>query len=137
MISEITPEISPANPQIYNSEEVAKLYQDFFYCYLEDKDEFKKKSKEKFSEICKAFKTKCGFDDTTSLDLVLEKNVKVLNVKFQSVKQHVNPLLVFFVYVKSTTLRQPRKLEASAFIRKLRFSRNFAFAKPVLSVRNL
>ena len=73
MISEITPEISPANPQIYNSEEVAKLYQDFFYCYLEDKDEFKKKSKEKFSEICKAFKTKCGFDDTTSLDLVLEK----------------------------------------------------------------
>ena len=73
MIRDRTFEILPVNPQIYNSEEVAKLYQDFFYCYLEDTDEFKKKSKEKFSEICKAFKTKCGFDDTTSLDLVLEK----------------------------------------------------------------
>ena len=73
MINEITPEISPVNPQIFSSEEVEKFYQDFFEFYSKDTSESKEKSKENFSEICKAFKTKCGFDDKTSLDLVLEK----------------------------------------------------------------
>lgn len=73
MINSQIPEISPVNPQIYNSEEVAKLYQDFFQFYSEDTSESKEKSKENFSEICKTFKTKCGFNDQTSLELVLKK----------------------------------------------------------------
>jgi hypothetical protein len=73
MINSQIPEISPVNPQIYNSEEVAKLYQDFFQFYSQDTSESKLESKEKFSEICKTFKIKCGFNDQTSLELVLKK----------------------------------------------------------------
>jgi hypothetical protein len=75
MINEIF-QISPANPQIYNSQEVIKLYQNFFKFYSEDTSESKEKSKEKFSEICKNFKIQCGFNDETSADEVLKKVVE-------------------------------------------------------------
>lgn len=77
MISNANSEISPANNQIYNSQEIANLYEDFFRIYSEDASESKEESKQKFSEICKAFKAKCDSEKQVSLHLVLievEKN---------------------------------------------------------------